>query len=319
MGAYNSRGEDMALTKKAIFFTIISILLVGLILTSFSIVVGYKLRDKMNVIETRIMSMDGFIDDVDRDMERGLYISGFRSLLGLEQYIVTQGTFVTNISSAFNEVIMNGTYNSTIISIAEGSTFADWMGKIKTEAAKIGINVNFTVNNIKIYQAEPWSVRVDLNITLEVADERNTAKWNNTRNVTAKIGIEGFEDPLYIINSYGRVANLIFRANATNFNNDGVLIDHLLNSRYIASATGPNFLMRLEGRFNSDVNGLESLVNLAKFSAQEIPIYARSGVDYLYFSNSTLPYCTVNETASSYSWFKLDTDHLSAYSAGCIG
>lgn len=318
MGPYNSRGESMALKKKAIFFTVIGILLVGLILVSFSIITGYNLRDKMAVVETRISTMDNFIDDAGKDMGRGLYISGFRSILGLEQFIVTRGTFVTNASLAFSELMTNGSYNGTEINIMEGSTFVDWMNKIKAEAGKTGIIMDFTVNKIKIYQLEPWFVSIDLNITLNIADERNTAKWNNTKYVTTKIGIEGFEDPLYNIYSYGRVTNIISRSNITYFS-DAELIGHLLNSRYIPSITAPNFLMRLEGKFNSDANGIESLVNLDEFSAQEIPIYARSGVDYLYFSNSTLAYCTVNETAGSYSWFKLDTAHLSAYSAGCAG
>lgn len=308
----------MALKKKAIFFTMIAILLVGLILVSFSIIAGYRLRDKMAVVETRISTMDSFIEDAGRDMGRGLYISGFRSILGMEQFIVTRGVFITNASSAFSELMVNGSYNGTEINIMEGSTFVDWMNKIKAEAGKIGIIMDFTVNKIEIYQAEPWFVGIGLNITLDIADERNTARWNNTRTITTKIGIEGFEDPLYNIYSYGRVTNTIARSNETYFS-DAALISHLLNSRYIPSITAPNFLMRLEGRFNSDANGIESLVNLGEFSAQEIPIYARSGVDYLYFSNSTLPYCAVNETASSYSWFKLDSGHLSAYSAACAG
>ncbi|MDO8740014.1 MAG: hypothetical protein Q7J54_00380 [Candidatus Woesearchaeota archaeon] len=308
----------MALKKKAIFFTIIAILLVGLILVSFSIISGYKLRDRMAVVETRISTMNSFIDDAGKDMGRGLYISGFRSILGMEQFIVTRGAFITNASSAFSELMINGSYNGTEINIMEGSTFVDWMNKIKAEAGKIGIIMDFTVNEIKIYQQEPWFVGIDLNITLNIADERNTAKWSNAKYVTTKIGIEGFEDPLYNIYSYGRVTNTIARSNETYFS-DAELIGHLLNSRYIASITAPNFLMRLEGKFNSDASGIESLVNLGEFSAQEIPIYARSGVDYLYFSNSTLPYCTVNETASSYSWFKLDSGHLSTYSAACTG
>ena len=77
----------MALNKKSMFFTITAIALISLIVFSLTIYTSYKLRDKVMVTETRIYSMNSFIDDVEKDIERGLYISGFRALMSMEQYI----------------------------------------------------------------------------------------------------------------------------------------------------------------------------------------------------------------------------------------
>ena len=121
-----------------------------------------------------------------------------------------------------------------------------------------------------------------------------------------KVSIVGFEDPLYVVNSKGRVTNAIMQTNITQFVVNGNvenLLKHMNKSYYIAHNDSPNFLMRLEGNLGNSSNGIESLVNLEKFQQQGLAIKDRSIVDYIYFGTKSTTNFRVNATPE---WFKID-------------
>lgn len=306
------------LNKKSVFFTYVAITLSALIVLSFVIHTGYRLRDKMYVIETRVSSINDFINDVEKDLDRGMYIAGYRSLLALGEYITTNGLFLENVNSYFEEALLEGTVNNTYMNVIANSSFKDWVDKIEMEARKIGIIINFTVENVTIYQVSPWYVSVDLNISFNVSDEKRTASWEKNEYLTTTIDIEGLEDPLYPLNTYGRVFNTINKAPVTQFNLT-YLKEHLNNSYYIASSSAPSFLMRLQNDLSSSPYGIESLVNLNELAQQEVYTYYKSNVDYIYFGDVSVSSCIVNETVydPNFNWFRLDSPHLSVYDVGC--
>jgi len=313
MGTNNSRGEGMALNKKSIFFSITAIVLITITIFSLTIYTQYGLRDKVMVTETRIYSMNNFMDDVEKDMERGLYISGFRALMSMEQYITDRGVFLYDTNSCFEEAFLNGTINNSQMGLMNESTFINWTQRIKEQAIKLDIITDFSINKVIIYQEGPWAVSIAANITLNIEDVKKTASWQRPLYITTNINIQDFEDPLYVINSYGRITNTIIKTTITDFivNNDTTnLKTHVNNSYYIESNTAPSFLMRLEGNLSDSAYGIESLVNLEKFQAQEVPIKSRSVVDYIYFGDQT----TINWNIKNMpSWFKLDEEHLARY------
>ena len=305
MGPNNIRGKNMALNKKSMFFSITAIALIALVVFSLTIYTSYNLRDKVMVTETRIYSMNSFIDDVEKDIERGLYISGFRSLMSMEQYITNNGIFLYDTNSCFKEAFLNGSINNSQMGLMNESTFINWTQRIKEQAIKLDIIVDFDIHDVTIYQKNPWAANIDINVTLNAEDVKKTASWQRPLYITTNISIKEFEDPLYVINSYGRVTNTIIETTITDFigpNNDTTNLKiHVNNSYYIESNTAPSFLMRLEGNLSNSLYGIESLVNLEKFQAQEVPIRDRSVVDYIYFGDQTttnhniqFSYCTLN-------------------------
>jgi len=312
----------MALNKKSIFFSITAIALITLTIFSLTIYTKYRLRDKVMVTETRIYSMNNFIDDVEKDMERGIYISGFRALMSMEQYITDNGVFLYDTNSCFEEAFLNGTINNSQMGLMNESTFINWTQRIKEQAIKLDIITDFNISKIIIYQEEPWAVSIAANITLSIEDVKKTASWQRPLYITTNISIQEFEDPLYVINSYGRVTNIIIKSNITNFVVDGdttKLQEHTNNSYYIESDTAPSFLMRLEGNLSNSSYGIESLVNLEKFQAQEVPIKSISVVDYIYFGTQSTDDCNIKNMPS---WFMLDKDdppnHLNIYQCECV-
>ena len=189
MGPDNSRGKNMVLSKKSMFFSIIAIVLISLIIFSFTTYTSYKLRDKVMVTEIRVYSMNSFIDDVEKDIERGLYISGFRSLMSMEQYITNNGIFLYNVNPCFKEAFLNGSINNSQMGLMNESTFINWTQRIKEQAIKLDIIVDFDIHDVTIYQKNPWTVNIDLNVTLNLEDIKKTASWQRPLYITTNISI----------------------------------------------------------------------------------------------------------------------------------
>lgn len=299
--------------KKAIFYTIAAITLTAVIFVTYGAYTTYKLTDKMETIETRIETVNFFIKDIEKDLGKGAYITSFRTLLSFNQFITTNGTYISNINEKFKESFLNGTISKQPLSLMKDSTFTDWANRISKESGKIDIKFNFTVNDVRLNHTDPWTVEVGVNVTLDVRDKRNTSSWTRNRYLTTKISVIGFEDPLYVINSKGRVTNTIVNTNITPFVVGGDvrnLISHMNSSYYIAHKDSPSFLMRLEGNLGNSSMGIESLVNLEEFQQQGLALKDRSIVDYIYFGTKSTANFRINNTPE---WFKIDLEHLETY------
>src|SRR3989344_3726578 len=299
--------------KKGIFYTIASIALTIVMIATYSSYNTYRLSDKMDVIQTRIETVNFFIKDVERDISKGVTIATFRTLLSFNQFNATNGTFIDNVNGRFKESFLNGTINQQPLSLMKDSTFTDWANKISIEANKVDIKFNFTINDVKLNQTGPWTVSIGLNLSLDIRDKRNTSYWIRDRYLTTKIDIIGFEDPLYIVNGNGRVTNAIIQSNITTFVVAGKvnnLLRHMNNSWYVARNDSPSFLMRFEGNLGNSTYGIESLVNLDEFQQQGLAIKDRSIVDYIYFGTKSTTNFRINNTPE---WFKIDQGHLEFY------
>ena len=292
--------------KRAIFYTTAAIALTIVIIVTYSAYSTYRLSDKMDVTQTRIETVNFFIKDIEKDINKGAFIAGFRTLLSFNQFIAANGTFLDNVNERFKESFLNGTIKQQPLSLMKDSTFTDWANKISAEADKVDIKFNFKINDVKLNQSTPWSVDIGLNISLDIRDKRNTSYWLRDRYLTNTISIISFEDPLYVVNSKGRVTNTIRISNITNFVVSGKvdnLLIHTNNSWYIAHNDTPSFLMRLEGNLGNSTYGIESLVNLDKFQQHGLALKDRSIVDYIYFGTKTTTNFRINNTPE---WFKID-------------
>ncbi len=301
-------------SKRGIFFTLIAIILITIAIAAF-LSSSEKSMQQSQAIATRVRTLDSFLEDMQRDMERALFISSFRGILGLEQYILDKGQYVDDTETAFESAIFNGTYYNTTLAIVQNATLAKWINLTKQQAQKIDVIVEIKLINSTIVHVSPWEVQSTATANISLTDKNNLASFNKTHTAASKFSIKGFEDPIYPVNTFGRVINIVNETNFTYFvngTNTSNLKVHSNNSWYIAHADAPNFLMRLEGSINtSSQHGIESLVNTEELSSQGISIHTtRTVVDYLYFGNDTVKgNCITNMP----SWFKIDDNHLETY------
>jgi hypothetical protein len=252
-------------SKKGIFFTLIAVSLLALVLFTYSVTYSYSLQEKSAIIETRVDTMNRFLQSVDADMENAVYISGYRAIVGLTDYVVSNGTYVQNTTAALVELFLNGTvgsYNSTFL---VNNTFPDWVGKIGEKGAEIDVNLSVSVSSVDVYQESPWSVVFSVGSDITLSDPKSTANWSRQKSLFSEISIIGFEDPWYALHTNGvvlkRINQTLYDGNFTVGNDTSNIRDHVANTYYIAFNASPDFLMRFENNHNASTYGIESLVN----------------------------------------------------------
>ncbi|MBD3252169.1 hypothetical protein GF386_00365 [Candidatus Pacearchaeota archaeon] len=304
------------MNKKGVFFTIITISLLSLFLISYSI---YSYVNNRESINQRVKTMNNFVYLVEQDLPRKLYVSGFRGLFLIEKRISENLTYTDNVTENFEEFFFQGTIDGYIknseLNVTEGVLFEDIASSFNKKANIINVNISMNNENVKIEQEDPWNVKFTLEVNIFIEDLAGLASWNSTKNFTARVPIEGFEDPVYTVNTNALAPNKINKTIYTGFSNTDStnLSGHSQNSYYIESSSAPSFLMRLEGDLSSDINGVESLVNRPKLEIVGISTKDKSCVDHVYFNETYNPGSNLIQDMPN--WFRLDNAHLSIYNA----
>jgi len=341
------------MNKKGIFFTFAAIALSIVIIFSFKVYSDFGLKDEMEVIEIRINTMNNFILDLENDLENAIFITGFRSLLSLEDYMTDKdlffdstGVLAPKLQDAFEETFRDGTItfggSTDNMGIMDNNTFLNWTDRIKSQSNRTNIKLEFNIDSVTIRQSGPWTVEVEVQLDIDIEDEKNTASWTITnKEYTARINItsegstaEKFVDPLYIVYNDGLANNAILITPVTDFSGAG-LVTHLApldgtmgSSYYRGHSDAPNYLMRFEGNLGSDPNGIESLVDTPKLAAAGATTYpSKTAVDYIYFDTTNNPSDEPILGMEAYPWFELDysggtcdptTGHVLFYQRACV-
>jgi hypothetical protein len=314
------------LHKKGIVFTIVVLFALTILFILAYSRSRLQIKDKENVVQARITTMNDFLDSFHADAERAAYISGFRTLIALEDYVSYRSLFVNDSAYYFRQIFYNGSLDDDNFSfnIMNESTFWDYQEKVAEKATEINLEFSSQVTAIDLDMVDPWTVRVQVHLLVNLTDYSHLASWNYSTVVTSLIPIFDLRDPLYSVNTLGKLPVTVRRTNFTLFVNDSAnqndttnLQLHLNNSYYINSTSAPNFLMRFENNLHADPNGIESLVNLQVLADQGFVISDNnlSVVDYLYFGNNNTPnYCTIqNMDFEPDHWFILDRAHADIY------
>lgn len=301
------RGSCFRQSRKGFFYTLLSLLFLGIIILSVFYYQGaFRYQEKSQLHSTRVLQMDNLLRNLDHDIGRAIYISSFHSFLAMQERIVKSGHYIPDIDSAFAGLFLNGTLGAEPVSSMQGSTINDWFAGFNQQASVNGIRILWTVSDVVISHSDPWHVRASIVLDYVLTDSADTASWNLSRNFSAELPIAGFEDPLYLIETSGKVSNIIHESNVTDFvqgTDVSNLRSHLLNSWYTESDHAPSYLQRLEGDFSASMFGIESMVDLQKLSDQGIATQEKSVIDYIYFSDQNPAFYAITGMPD---WFRLD-------------
>ena len=287
-----------------------TIVIISLFLATYTIYSSVKER---KVVQKRVETMNNFISSMEQDIPRKMFIAGFRSIFVFNNKIVETGLYVNNVSARLEEMFYNGTFLGEPQTIMNGAKFSDVQNDLSIQGNKINVDVSITNASIKIDQTDPWNVRVTLISNFSINDTNNLASWDKTLVSSGFIPIYHFEDPFYLLNTGGIISNKINQTPYQTFDSQ-TLLNHTQMQYYINTTDAPSFIDRLEGKTSSSTYGIESLVYIPDLSNAGLPIYQRSIVDYIYFSQLNNASCHVSGQPS---WFYLDSARLARYGAAC--
>ncbi len=318
--------KSASMNKKGMLYLFLSVIFVVLFVTIYTTYNSYDRQDDAANVAIRIHTIDDFIEDLHSDMDRAAYISGFRAMIGVEEYLSTNGAFFDNqteLEETFRTVFVQGTVNGSQLDVMENSSFDDYLLRVQQQATYIGINVDVNITKVNITQNDPWILSVRFTGLFNISDQRLPLWWAYEQNFTTSVPIIGLKDPLYTVNTLGRVPNVILNftlpsdgyVNDTN-NDTTTLIAFLEGSYYAENTDAPSFLQRFTNDLTASDSGIESLVHLPSLSDQGIVVdNSSSVVDHIYFSATpgSADRCTIDEMVFSPDWFKIDNGHVNDY------
>jgi Flp pilus assembly protein TadG len=296
--------------KKAQLFTIIGIVLIGLMFVTFEL---FSTIHQRQSVKTRVATMNSYLNSIEENLERQMYIAGFRIIFLAEDRITSTGTYVNDVDAFFEEAFYNGTIYGVPDGILNGVIYDNLTASIENKGPKINVVITITNSTISVGQDDPWHVKFTIASDFIMEDQGGLARWEKRQVVSAYIPVEGFEDPVYVVNTNAQVPRKINRTiYEGNLSNIANLNDHVDKGYYAVNPDAPNFLMRLEGDLSADPNGngIETFVDTQELLSQGFTPYDKSVVDHIYFSASNPPASTV---AGMPGWFKLDSDHKTYY------
>ncbi len=309
--AYRGADKKMGLNRKGIFFTMIVIVIISMLVASYSF---YSYTKERRTIQKRIETMNNFIVSLEEDIPRKMFISGFRTIFVFNSKIIESGNYIQDVNFGTQEIFINGTYLGQNQPIMIGARLEDLKNDLRNQGSKININVTIRDEKISIYQTDPWNIKLSLTANFSIEDKTNLASWNKTIIAIGEIPIFYFEDPVYLIGSGGLITTKINQTSLTIFTQQS-LLNFSQNQEYLNSTNSPSFLDRLEGKLSSkNLYGIESLVNIPRLQTQGITTNQKSIVDYIYFSTNNPSYCHISGQPN---WFYLDNSSLSTYQAPC--
>lgn len=300
------------MAMKGAFFTLTALILGTLVVLSIlaQIRVG---SERTNAIEVRITTLSNFVDDEQEDLQRALNIAGLRALLSMSEYVATTGEAIPNINATIREAVINGTLNGSSSTLMIESSLIDWEQRVENLGSDINLGFELEIYNVSARHISPWQVEIILEAKLTFDDLNGLASFEIEKNYTQQISIIGFEDPFYSMHTLGRVTNVINTSLYPPFvsgNSTSNLLAHTQNGWYVAHNDSPSFLMRLQGLHTASEYGIESLVYSPALDDQDLAIYDRSAVDYIYFDNQSSSSTTVTGMPS---WFRIDAAHEEFY------
>jgi hypothetical protein len=303
----------MAINKKGQFFTLIAVMILILFIASYEV---YSIHDDRSSVKKRISTMDSFLSSFEQDLAREMYIFGFRAVFVCQDYTAKTGEYISDTNEFFKEAFFNGTLNGNYSNVLMGATLPDILTSSNTKASLINVNIEMNNSQISVYQEDPWNLAVVFSFNLTMKDESGLASWEKQEKIKAIVPIEGFEDPIYIVNTGGKLA---YRINRTIYEGSFVsgsdvtnLTKQIKRRYYSANPDAPSFLKRMQGDLSADPEGIESLVDIDALSQQGITIQEKNVADHIYFS---LDNPSSSHVTGMPSWFTLDDPHLTKYGA----
>jgi hypothetical protein len=294
--------------KKGFLFSVFVITALALIVFSFKTKVQFKEEQRADIFTRRVEQTTLFLDDMEKDIERSLYVSTFRAFLGIDEYITKKEDYLSldgtdekvDLENKVIGLIINGTLNGEHLNATNSSTFSNWTKRMTTLAERFSINLTFKNIYMSVDQVSPWVVKVDFKSDVIVSDFEGLLGWDYEVSETTYIDISeaNFPDPLYYIASidnYGDEAPLFNSIRKTPFEglwwnntppcpsldipcyNMTNLTKHVTGQYYRFNNESPSYLMRLAGQFNCKDGkwedeckhyGIESFVNVLNATSE---------------------------------------------------
>ena len=294
------------MNKRAVVFTFIAIALLSVILIAFLINVANKnTHVKIQDTTVRIETLNSLTKSLgDELIPEAIRSSSNRAILSWLYFLdhanndtITQEFLKTdnvNLNDNLKNALIKESYYKDLNTKLPLSYMYDNKDKsnytlpaVLNELSNLanGSGVVFSYDDPSTYtftitQTSPWEINVIVDIPrYEVSDSKKNIFWVfNDRQFSAKLNIENYVDPFMLV--YDNRSVTINKTKITNFNIPQDFKNFYQRPEFIAHNDAPNFLSRIQGKFDPNINGIETVLDPLYFPNPN----KYSNVDFQYWN-----------------------------------
>ncbi len=154
---------------------------------------------------------------IQLDTEKAMEISARRALLGLTNYVLNSGEFLTDSGANITQLMLTGELNGTQDFMMINNTMPNWSERISTKP--VDFNVFLEYGNISVENNDGFSLLVGMDMNITVTDKLYRAKIvKEGLRKYVTVSVVGIEDPVFPLNTQGFVRRMIREADPSHVN-----------------------------------------------------------------------------------------------------
>jgi len=192
--------------KKAVLFSLISVLFSVLFITIFSQNFSTLYEDRIPGSNIRINVLDVYVRNFETYIGDSARISTFRTLDALTTYSNNRHQFFNNstdFDQAFSDCMIYNRVNGVDCGLGQYSLTARLDDIANLSNSELNIKTVYKINSVSIEQDFAFEVEIKVNISYNItdnSDENYYAKWTKEIVITQPVSIIGLQEPTGNIN-----------------------------------------------------------------------------------------------------------------------
>lgn len=215
--------KNMGKGKRAVFFSIVSVMIVVLFVALSGLITNFKLDEtKLEATRTRVTVLNSLVQDMeDTYFEKIVYVASKNSLIGLSRYYSQDYNRINKqLDSALENVIQKGIlidnagiHNLTKLGyINYDYTVSGLVDEFKLLFDDMGMDiVKLTINITpeSLEQIDAWTFRLEADINYDFKDKDKIASWKGVTTRIVDISVIGLYmfDVESVRTNFGNVSN----------------------------------------------------------------------------------------------------------------
>lgn len=196
---------------KGLLYSILTIILLIPIFT-LSSTYSETLRGYGTDIGSNLRLKSGlyFLDSVNEDFDRAVEIVGRRCLTACINHVINEGDGLDSAEDSLLELFENKTLNGNPSDFVDYSIY-EWLNKSDQIAETRGFVLEREIRNVDVSMTDPWNVMFTLDLRMKLGDKENLFYYEKNVTKYVPVSIRGLEDPLYVLNTGGKVSRKVER------------------------------------------------------------------------------------------------------------
>ena len=203
---------------KGLLYSIMAALIV---IPIFGIIFFHSQIGQKNIdISIRASELKYFVDSIETDLNRFMEIVGKRALISAVSNITVSGNPLDDAQLRLRELIENGTLKGNYSPLVDKDNLKRWEKNVSDIASNSGFDLSLEITEINITQNDSFKILFEIKALVNISDQN--AKMGILRNITAEsiVSIDGLEDPIFPLNTLGRIFRVIRYYNFTDYAKD---------------------------------------------------------------------------------------------------